>query len=398
MEALIVSLVILLQTLLTTTPVAAQYNPSASIYQKCPADSTNYTSGSVFQSDLGNLLQSLARQTPSNGGFFNDSTNDNTVYGLAQCRGDLSRTECSDCLARSVTEIIARCPWRKQAVLRFDGCLTRYSDRRFFSTLSTDDSQILYNANNASDQKLLNRQLGRLLNGLATNASLDSSRFAKGEINYTTTDVGKLYGLVQCTKDLSEGDCVSCLRQSIGYLPGCCSGKIGAQVLSTSCYLRYESSPFYSALSPPPPPPGGASPINRNKSNSSKTVIFIVVATTVAVWKHWTAGTTQQLIDKALPEQFPSIEFHRCIHIGLLCVQGNPANRPTMSLVLLMLSSSSFSVPAPSPPGYFLSDESSESVALMRDLENPNGISRGRGKRGGGDTMKEAEKREGAIE
>ncbi|KAK1300488.1 Cysteine-rich repeat secretory protein 38 [Acorus calamus] len=159
---------------------------------------------------------------------------------LAQCRGDLSPANCSDCLSRSVTEIIARCPWRKQAVLRFDGCLMRYSDKRFFSTLSTDGSQMLYNVNNASDQKLLNRQLGRLLNGLSTNASLDSSRFAEGEINYTT-DVGKLYGLVQCTKDLSEGDCLSCLTQSIADLPGCCSGKIGARVISLSCYLRESS-------------------------------------------------------------------------------------------------------------------------------------------------------------
>ncbi|KAK1300495.1 Cysteine-rich receptor-like protein kinase 8 [Acorus calamus] len=93
------------------------------------------------------------------------------------------------------------------------------------------------------------------------------------------------------------------------------------------------------------------------------------------VWRHWTAGTTQQLIDRALPEQFPSIEFQRCIHLGLLCVQDNPAKRPTMSSVLLMLSSNSMSVPAPSPPAYLLSDESSESIALLRDLENATGLS-----------------------
>ncbi|KAK1310484.1 hypothetical protein QJS10_CPA08g01396 [Acorus calamus] len=46
-----------------------------------------------------------------------------------------------------------------------------------------------------------------------------------------------------------------------------------------------------------------------------------------------------------------------------------------MSSVLLMLSSNSMSVPAPSPPAYLLSDESSESSALLRDLENANGFS-----------------------
>ncbi|KAK1299721.1 Cysteine-rich repeat secretory protein 38 [Acorus calamus] len=121
--------------------------------------------------------------------------------------------------------------------------------------------KILYNVNNASDQKLLSGQVGRLLNGLVTNASSDSSRFAEGEINYTA-DAGKLYGLVQCTRDLSGSDCLSCLIQSIGDLASCCSGKMGARVFSASCYLRYESAPFYSVLSPPPPPPlVGASPL-----------------------------------------------------------------------------------------------------------------------------------------
>ncbi|KAK1300489.1 Cysteine-rich receptor-like protein kinase 10 [Acorus calamus] len=163
----------------------------------------------------------------------------NTVYGLAQCRGDLPPTNCSDCLSRSVTEIITRCPWRKQAVLRFDGCLTRYSDERFFSTLSTYQPRILINVNNASDEKLLSGQVGKLLSGLVTNASSDSSRFAEGEINYTA-DAGKLYGLVQCTRDLLEGDCLSCLRQFMGYLASCCSGQIGARVFSASCYLRKQ--------------------------------------------------------------------------------------------------------------------------------------------------------------
>ncbi|KAK1301585.1 Cysteine-rich receptor-like protein kinase 25 [Acorus calamus] len=253
MEALMVLLAILLQTLLTiTTTTTAQFDPSAPIQVICSGDS-NYTSNSAFESDLRSLLASLASSAPSNGGFFNTSTPDNTIYGLAQCRGDKSPTECSDCLNRSASAIFSQCPRRKEAVLRYDGCLTRYSDKRFFSTLSTDVTGILINVNNASDQTVFNRQLGRLLNGLATSASLDASRFAEGEINYT--DFVNLYGLVQCTRDLSGSDCLSCLTESIAALPGCCSGKQGARLFDPSCYLRYESSPFYAPVSPPPSPP-----------------------------------------------------------------------------------------------------------------------------------------------
>uniref|UniRef100_A0A6N2L022 non-specific serine/threonine protein kinase n=1 Tax=Salix viminalis TaxID=40686 RepID=A0A6N2L022_SALVM len=43
----------------------------------------------------------------------------------------------------------------------------------------------------------------------------------------------------------------------------------------------------------------------------------------------------------------------RCIHIGLLCVQENVADRPTMASVVLMLSNSSCTLHRPSQPAYF---------------------------------------------
>ena len=49
-----------------------------------------------------------------------------------------------------------------------------------------------------------------------------------------------------------------------------------------------------------------------------------------------------------------SSEIMRCIHIGLLCVQENVASRPTMASVVLMLTSSSFSLLVPSKPAFFM--------------------------------------------
>ncbi|KAM6552222.1 hypothetical protein CsatB_002030 [Cannabis sativa] len=43
----------------------------------------------------------------------------------------------------------------------------------------------------------------------------------------------------------------------------------------------------------------------------------------------------------------------RCIHISLLCVQHNPADRPTMSSVVLMFGSQN-ELPQPKAPGYFM--------------------------------------------
>lgn len=48
-----------------------------------------------------------------------------------------------------------------------------------------------------------------------------------------------------------------------------------------------------------------------------------------------------------------STEILRCIHIGLLCVQNNMGDRPTMSDVSLMLSSISMTLDAPFQPAFF---------------------------------------------
>ena len=44
----------------------------------------------------------------------------------------------------------------------------------------------------------------------------------------------------------------------------------------------------------------------------------------------------------------------RCIHIGLLCVQEDLNDRPTMASVVLMLSSATLTLPVPSEPAFFM--------------------------------------------
>ena len=47
-------------------------------------------------------------------------------------------------------------------------------------------------------------------------------------------------------------------------------------------------------------------------------------------------------------------EIIRYIHIGLLCVQENVADRPTLASIALMLSSYSFTLPTPSKTAFFM--------------------------------------------
>nr|KAJ0208147.1 hypothetical protein LSAT_V11C500266370 [Lactuca sativa] len=65
---------------------------------------------------------------------------------------------------------------------------------------------------------------------------------------------------------------------------------------------------------------------------------------THSVWTNWVKGTSSNIIDPRIHAHSSSIT--RVIHIGLLCVQVDPADRPTMEEVVGMLTSNS-SLPLP---------------------------------------------------
>lgn len=70
-------------------------------------------------------------------------------------------------------------------------------------------------------------------------------------------------------------------------------------------------------------------------------------------WQHWSNGKALELVDRAMVGKWPRHEALNCISIGLLCVQEAAADRPKMSEVSAMLSSSSTSTLVPSRPAYF---------------------------------------------
>ncbi|XP_026404503.1 cysteine-rich receptor-like protein kinase 10 isoform X3 [Papaver somniferum] len=74
-------------------------------------------------------------------------------------------------------------------------------------------------------------------------------------------------------------------------------------------------------------------------------------------WRHWKKGTALDLLDSVLKDSYSESEVMRCIHIGLLCVQENAADRPTMASIVLMLNNYSTSLPVPLVPAFFVPAE-----------------------------------------
>ncbi|GJN23788.1 hypothetical protein PR202_gb11467 [Eleusine coracana subsp. coracana] len=82
-------------------------------------------------------------------------------------------------------------------------------------------------------------------------------------------------------------------------------------------------------------------------------------------WDQWSKGTPLEAMDSCLNCQAPESEVLKCVHLGLLCVQEKPADRPTMLDVLVMLHGHSSSFPAPSKPAFaFAYNDLSSALAL----------------------------------
>nr|BBD82298.1 S receptor kinase-like [Oryza sativa Indica Group] len=69
-------------------------------------------------------------------------------------------------------------------------------------------------------------------------------------------------------------------------------------------------------------------------------------------WYLWRTGRLIKLVDSPSGDELETREILRCIHIALLCVEENPANRPTMQEVVLMLSCRTALLPKPRRPAY----------------------------------------------
>ena len=69
-------------------------------------------------------------------------------------------------------------------------------------------------------------------------------------------------------------------------------------------------------------------------------------------------------MDPTLADSYSRNEVIRCVQIGLLCVQEDVEARPSMALVLTMLTSHSVSIALPKePPFYYPSKSRSEGIS-----------------------------------
>ncbi|KAK9993131.1 hypothetical protein SO802_022834 [Lithocarpus litseifolius] len=217
----------------------------------CNTD-TNIGSGSQISANIDRLLAELVSKTPSNG-FIATSYGKNQyrVFGLAQCRGDVSRTDCSSSIQDAAKQIRQRCPNQADARIWYDYCFLRYSTKSFFGEIDTYNGILFGNVENVTDPDTFNKELGTLFDQIRAQAvETRNEGLGKGKTKLSTFVT--LYALVQCTRDLAPVDCAQCLAIAAGNFENFCKDRKGCRVLYSSCYVRYELYPFFFPLDSKP--------------------------------------------------------------------------------------------------------------------------------------------------
>lgn len=210
-------------------------------------DRGNYITGDTYHNNLKIASMRLTYTSKLEYGFSNSiyGQNNDKVNLIGICRGDLNPEDCRKCLIGSKFNLTQACPNKKEAIGWYEDekCMLRYSDRSILGLNEIGPAYFAWNLNNATLADQFNVVVKQLLNDLKSKAIKgDSNRkYVVGTLPGPSS--GEIiYGLVQCTPDLSGPQCDDCLISSIVEVSRCCSNRIGARIVRPSCNLRFETS------------------------------------------------------------------------------------------------------------------------------------------------------------
>ncbi|PKA52395.1 Cysteine-rich receptor-like protein kinase 41 [Apostasia shenzhenica] len=217
----------------------------------CFGRAVNFTTPSLFESNLRRLFARLLSSTPRSPTYYStfitaDDSSSSQIFGQAQCRLDAPVELCAACINRSTAAIVSDnstgCGRSKSAALRLDYCFLRYSNLRFFGEPKEEAFYYSLNAENMTTSQVFIITVRSLMTNLISSAAAEGTRFAVGK-SVISDGVLIVYGMAWCTMDLSSDDCHSCLSGAMAtILPGNQRG----MAATVSCEVRYDTNEFFS--------------------------------------------------------------------------------------------------------------------------------------------------------
>ncbi|XP_031390396.1 cysteine-rich receptor-like protein kinase 10 [Punica granatum] len=245
-------------------------------YELCSLDG-NYAINGTFEKNLISLLSYMSSNSSASR-FYSTSFGDGTdrVYAQYMCLNYVTNGTCGDCIRLASQHIRSLCPNDTEAIVWEESCQLRYSSRDFFGRLDISGNKWLDNAKNISQPVRFRMIVNNTLQNLTRVAASGPDKYVTGKVNFKDTSKNTLYGLVQCGRDLSAGDCRTCLEAAISDVLKNVYFSVGARLLSRSCYLRYELYAFYEGATEPASNQAAAS------GRGNKVVLILIITVALA--------------------------------------------------------------------------------------------------------------------
>ncbi|KAG5077658.1 hypothetical protein JHK82_056353 [Glycine max] len=138
----------------------------------------NYTADSTYNTNLNTLLSTLSSNTEINYGFYNFShgQSPDRVNAIGLCRGDVEPDECRSCLNDARSNLTQDCPNQKEAIMQYDNCMLRYSNRTIFGNLEVEPVYCVRNLSNVMNGDVSKQALANLMRKLKGVAASGDSR------------------------------------------------------------------------------------------------------------------------------------------------------------------------------------------------------------------------------
>ncbi|XP_065858007.1 plasmodesmata-located protein 7 [Euphorbia lathyris] len=225
-------------------PIASPSATNSFVYGGCSQQ--KFTPNSPYESNINSLLTSLvnsATYTSYNNFTIMASTPQDVVYGLFQCRGDLSMPDCATCVARAVSQLGSLCSETCGGAIQLQGCFVKYDNTTF---LGVEDKSVVLKKCGAS--------IGYDTDAMGVRDAVLSGLGRTGG-PYRAGGSGEVQGLAQCVEDLSFGECQDCLSEAISRLKSDCGTAVFGDMFLVKCYARYST--------------GGAHVYTKNHSDKS---------------------------------------------------------------------------------------------------------------------------------
>ncbi|KAG5236769.1 secretory family protein [Salix suchowensis] len=226
--------------LLAITVLAAPATSSTDSFVFGGCSQLKFTPGSPYESNVNLLLTSLvnsATLTTYSNFTVKSPTSQDTLYGLFQCRGDLSNGDCGRCVARAVSQLGTLCLDSSGGALQLEGCFVKYDNATFLGV--EDKTEVLHKCGPliGYDSDEMNRR----------DAMLDYLGTGDGSYKpFRVGGVGGVSSVAQCVQDLSASECQDCLSEAIGRLKTVCGAAAWGDLYLAKCYVRFSKAGAYS--------------------------------------------------------------------------------------------------------------------------------------------------------